>query len=429
MEKTNYQLQYRAPGGSSISINSSNTYKNELLPIRYRVHNVFDFTNAWNKRTNNNFSVSSAYTAHVTGTATEPNVKSLIQKLIKELQTKYGASTTLGNLNWDDIKDSIDKSSVSILKKYKDYAAEEIKTYKQNNSAETLTNLYNYSGTIATNVYNKLLTDAKVNDPLYARIESEELNENTNENENTLVRSIFLKVGSGYEADGKRPIVLFYEGPDRALEEAYDTGEIGGTVTNPKAKYPYMTLRNPQPVIVVLENDFKGILFIPNSPVAIVGNGHKFEGFVVAEKFVKLLTSPTNTYTKATTQNGVNIYVDKWGNVGVEEIQLGDTNYMRRPEGIEIPYNAYIKDKGLSEQYIDFNSYINGKYQSYTNIDVNNLKHYEWVIDANATFGLSAASHYDHFNIPELYRGVYTTLNPDDSKDMFFTTARSKWIT
>ena len=35
-----------------------------------------------------------------------------------------------------------------------------------------------------------------------------------------------------------------------------------------------------------LEKDFRGILFAPNSPVCIKGNGHKLQGFVVAKEFI-----------------------------------------------------------------------------------------------------------------------------------------------
>ena len=270
-------------------------------------------------------------------------------------------------------------------------------------------------------------------DPLYVRIESEELNEGTNDRYGTLVRQIWLNVDKAYKAEGNRPMVIFYEGPDRGLSEEYDKEELeSGQAPNPSARYPFLTKRDSEPVILKLDADFKGILFAPNSPVAIIGNGHKLEDFVIAEKFVKPLTSAKGEYTEEKTINGVKVYTNKWGDIGYEDLQLG-SSVTRRTQGSEIPYNMGKEE----DDYTDINAYINSDYyKDYANdltgsefdIYKNNLKNYEYVFK-NSAFNLSADSHYDNFGIPELTREVYWSLNENKSKDMFFTTIRSKWIT
>ena len=93
----------------------------------------------------------------------------------------------------------------------------------------------------------------------------------------------------GYQLDGGlaykyRPFFIFYKGPETYVE-------------NPE-------MRKSQPVILNLNQNFNGILYAPNSPVVILGNGKKFTGFVVAKEFVQLKT--VKDYTNA----GYNEYRD-----------------------------------------------------------------------------------------------------------------------
>ena len=64
-----------------------------------------------------------------------------------------------------------------------------------------------------------------------------------------------------------RPMLFFYDGP---VGENNERG-VG---------------RKSRTVKFTLEEDFRGILFAPNSPVHVEGNGHKFYGIIVAEKIV-----------------------------------------------------------------------------------------------------------------------------------------------
>ena len=227
--------------------------------IRYRSHTSFNIKNAWSRR-NENASIAKAYADYI---------KPYIRDFLQGLQDKKGSDTTFAemNLSDDEIKSIMQEKNVPWI--YFDYA----KSIIVNNSTVKLTN-------VAT--INNLVDNAKIipeQDPLYVRIESEELNEGTNDRYGTLVRQIWLNVDENYKAENNRPMVIFYEGPDRGLSEAYDAVDLSnGQAPNPSARYPGLRMRNSQPVILNLNADFKGILFAPNSPVAIIGKEHKLEG-------------------------------------------------------------------------------------------------------------------------------------------------------
>ena len=81
-----------------------------------------------------------------------------------------------------------------------------------------------------------------------------------------------------------RPFFIFYKGP-----EVYVEGN---------------SVRKSQPVILNLNADWNGILYAPNSPVVILGNGKKLTGFVIAKEFVQL--AKKEDYTR----NGYHEYQD-----------------------------------------------------------------------------------------------------------------------
>ncbi|MBR6014201.1 MAG: Tad domain-containing protein [Selenomonadaceae bacterium] len=117
-------------------------------------------------------------------------------------------------------------------------------------------------------------------DPLYARIESEPMTSARKpvRSDRSSVRQIIINVNvDNTNEKTDRPIIFFYEGP-----EAYVS-------------------RHSEPIILNLNHDFRGVIFAPVSYVAINGNGHNFEGFVVAEKYVRLKTA--DDYTEVTYKN------------------------------------------------------------------------------------------------------------------------------
>ena len=124
------------------------------------------------------------------------------------------------------------------------------------------------------------------------------------------------------DADGKdiyRPVIIFYDGPER-----YSTAN---------------NIRDSLPVIVNLNADFQGVLYVPNSPVVLNDNGYDFNGFIVAKSYMKLKPeegfykdeetgkyydseAKTTEYFKVSeTKNGVTnvLFTDEWGNVQYSE--------------------------------------------------------------------------------------------------------------
>ena len=72
--------------------------------------------------------------------------------------------------------------------------------------------------------------------------------------------------GNDVEYYTERPFYISYTGP-----EVFDLNN---------------TTRQSQPVILNLYYDWNAILYMPNSPVIINGNGHKLTGFVIAKEYL-----------------------------------------------------------------------------------------------------------------------------------------------
>ena len=91
-----------------------------------------------------------------------------------------------------------------------------------------------------------------------------------------------------------RPIVFFYDGPETNSTNIYlDAAKHPSTyngATRPNTRYP---TRASLPVILNLNADFAGILYMPNSAVCVVTNGHKFRGFIRAKEYKILDTDGT----------------------------------------------------------------------------------------------------------------------------------------
>ena len=160
-------------------------------------------------------------------------------------------------------------------------------------------------------------------DPLYCRIEAEPY-----VSEPTPVRQIVININVDNTAEDLRPLFFFYDGPDaRTVKSDNGNGQ------------PILTPEYAQPVILNLNADFKGVLFMPDVPVVINGNGHVFEGFIIAKEYryldttqgVQVEYSSTGKTDKTYTDN--RIHVDpETGNVysikaeGSDTIQLYTNN-------------------------------------------------------------------------------------------------------
>lgn len=108
-------------------------------------------------------------------------------------------------------------------------------------------------------------------DPLFIRIESEEYNAKSGNNYYTnSVRDISINIkpqANNMAEKEYRPILFFYDGP---VDELGERG-VG---------------RQSRTVVLNLESDFRGVLFAPNSPVQVNGNGHVFQGLIIADRLV-----------------------------------------------------------------------------------------------------------------------------------------------
>ena len=176
-------------------------------------------------------------------------------------------------------------------------------------------------------------------------------------------------------------------------------------------------------MILNLQANFRGILFAPSSPVIILGNGYKLEGFVVAREFVQLEGNGGVTFGNNVNESTIHACTDSWGNVKTERLK---ESARRRPTSAETPTGQTYED------------YKRDHFSNFTDYKKANFDNYEYVYH-RAAFNLSNDSYYDSFNIPELERHIYTYLEnyrTDDeyadkqpSVDMFFTSVRSKWIT
>lgn len=129
-------------------------------------------------------------------------------------------------------------------------------------------------------IYEK--SDANDTDVLWVRIESEPMfrypdsKDSRKQIKNHLdiaglnaVRQIFINFVESNTEDDERPVVIFYDGPER-----YSTNN---------------SIRDSLPIVVNFAAPVRAIIYVPNSPVVVIGN-HKddFRGFIVAKKFLRL---------------------------------------------------------------------------------------------------------------------------------------------
>jgi hypothetical protein len=98
-------------------------------------------------------------------------------------------------------------------------------------------------------------------DPPFVRIESEEFNASGVSN---TIHDINININADNTADDYRPMVFVYDGPKGDI----DGGRQSGTV------------------VLNLQEDFKGIIYAPNSPVQVIGNGKAFRGYIIAKRII-----------------------------------------------------------------------------------------------------------------------------------------------
>ena len=156
----------------------------------------------------------------------------------------------------------------------------------------------------------------------------------------------------------KRPFFIFYMGP-----EVYNINS---------------TVRVSQPVILNLYNDWNAVLYMPNSPVIINGNGHKLTGFVVAKEYRRLKTADdmiAEGYTKITDTYGKKLFTKQdlltetqVNKIAKDENYLtttdtkGNISFYEIVEATEYP--TLSTTKAEANQYNSFTEYINATYKA-----------------------------------------------------------------
>lgn len=224
-------------------------------------------------------------------------------------------------------------------------------------------------------------------DPLYVMIESED--NYADGNSGNTVRQIIINVNVANTAKDDRPIFFFYDGPQKPKSIDGKTTYKRSTRWDTDWRETWKHLgyvddvyvghaRNSLPVILNLNANFNGVLFMPNSPVVINGNGYKLEGFVVAEKFLKLKEAHDfpikaeggNPENKITDGRGNIYYLDDEGCTFYHAAAEGGTRYIHLKTPTDINGNA-IKDS--TGKYLK--KYLNVIYSKYeiseTDVTVN----------------------------------------------------------
>ena len=323
-----------------------------------------------------------------------------------------------------------------------------------------LINVGKWNGSGYTYEY-KVRDDKDAPDPLYAYIENENIYSHEYQSTSLFntVRQIIINVNVANTGKDDRPLVLFYDGPETVKNKTQNTWR---EQWREGWKYDWYE-NNPRkslPVILNLNADFKGILFVPNSPVVINGNQHSFEGFIVAKSIVKLKTKDdfekeiefkdegdsytvdahgkavTGKYKKSVVTDDKIVYVKEddetktytYTLIKEEVTDLTNTtknkvvNFSDR-EKAKVPLNDMWVDEMGNVQYSKTVTPTAGWASEGTAKPLDPL-HGDEMAFKISDFNLSA-SKYESFNLVALVN--YTYLK-NDSMDNIFLTDRSDWI-
>lgn len=279
-------------------------------------------------------------------------------------------------------------------------------------------------------------------DPLWVRIESEPIKSlkyigKGSHMAYNSVRQITLNMNisnaetENIKVDGKtvtrykdRPLFIFYTGPEKL--NASDVDENGNHV------------RDSQPVVINLNADFNGVIYIPESPAIINGNGHTWTGYIVAKEFLAAKTIEDYTgefgmgdYKEVTDSYGNTLLIKR--NVAVDESDVPELtatqqdgkdekgNIIRFKSSAK-HYTLITKDgtKYFSDSDGNLTKYSSSKdsynVSDYLKVTVGDETFYIHVNDIEKTFRKVTISNEDKYfdEDTEYYQVVYQTLNGEN---------------
>ncbi len=229
-------------------------------------------------------------------------------------------------------------------------------------------------------------SDSSDRDILWVRIESEPMligpdiaNGYTTTNLNSTngifglnsVRQLIITNSAPNTGTDDRPIVIFYDGPER-----YSTDN---------------NIRDSKPVIVYLTKDFNGILYMPNSPVVFIPNGHNFNGFIVAKKYMRLKTkedfeNEIGKYDRVDNNNNVSDEGEHYREKATSDNPYFGTKHTLKDEDgnvIKTNYRDNGEPKTINRQYSKITNPANG-IEMYVD-DYGNFSTWNWKTRRQAT--------------------------------------------
>ena len=192
-------------------------------------------------------------------------------------------------------------------------------------------------------------------DVLWARIESDPMwtqLQNKVMTQLNSVRQIILNMNASNMDEKYRPLGIFYEGPETNANNPFLKAE---------ERPAYSNIRVSQPVILNLNADFVGFLYMPNSPVVLNGNGKKFQGFIVAKEY-RVLKAAEDFYLESgkyyNNESKTKEYFKIYDGMFID----GNGNVQTKPYTGELNYGTY--DRFFIKEFADMGYTID---QSATN--------------------------------------------------------------
>ncbi len=134
-----------------------------------------------------------------------------------------------------------------------------------------------------------------------------------------------------------RPYVIFYTGPENIDNKTDSDG---------------VPVRHSQPLIVNLNADLNAIMYFPESPVIINGNGHKLTGSIIAKCFLQTVTSNEITNGSFLRDDGFNKPTPFTGNLIAMRDGYDNEIYLRPGKFATLPTANQVRAE--NSEYKEF---------------------------------------------------------------------------